>query len=54
MAGAGGRAWFAASEMQRLFRDVNITGSHAQTDYDVAAVTFGRHLLGLAPDAKHY
>ncbi len=51
---AGGSAWFNSNEMQKLFRDVHICGSHAQTDYDIAAQTYGRHLLGLPADAKHY
>lgn len=54
MAGSGGSSWFMAQEMQRLFRDVHITGAHAQTDYDIAAQTYGRHLLGLAADGKLY
>ena len=53
-AAAGGGAWFNSNEMQKLFRDVHICGSHAQTDYDIAAQTFGRHLLGLPMDGKHY
>lgn len=53
-AAAGGSAWFNSNEMQRLFRDVHICASHAQTDYDMAAQTFGRHLLGLPADAKYY
>ncbi len=51
---AGGSSWFKSNEMQRLFRDVHICGSHAQTDYDVAAQTYGRHLMGLPMDAKSY
>jgi len=53
-AAAGGGAWFNSNEMQRLFRDVHITGSHAQTDYDIAGQTLGRHLLGLPMDGKFY
>ena len=51
---AGGGAWFNTNEMQRLFRDAHICASHAQTDYDMAAQTFGRHLIGLSADAKYY
>lgn len=51
---SGGGAWFTNNEMQRLFRDIHITGAHAQTDYDIASQTYGRHLLGLAADGKHY
>lgn len=54
MAAAGGSAFLNPSEMQRLFRDVHMTGAHAQTDYDIAAQTFGRHLLGLSADGKLY
>ncbi len=53
-AAAGGSAWFNTNEMQRLFRDVHICGNHAQTDYDIAAQTYGRHLLGLSADSKDY
>lgn len=53
-AASGGGAWFNSNEMQRLFRDVHITGAHAQTDFDIAAQTYGRHLLGLPMDSKHY
>jgi len=40
--------------MQRMFCDVYICGNHAQTDYDVAAQTFGQRLLGLNADGKLY
>lgn len=53
-AAAGGSAWFNSNEMQRLFRDVHICGHHAQTDFDIAAQTFGRHLLELPADSKYY
>lgn len=53
-AASGGGSWFRSNEMQRLFRDVHITGSHAQTDYDIAAQTYGRHLLDLPMDGKLY
>lgn len=51
---SGGNAWFSSNEMQRLFRDIRITGSHAQTDYTIASQTYGRHLLGLGMDARYY
>ncbi|MGH1486941.1 MAG: flavin-dependent monooxygenase [Cellvibrionaceae bacterium] len=51
---SGGSAWFASNELQKLFRDIHITGSHAQTDYNIASQTYGRHLLGLSMDAKFY
>lgn len=47
---AGGSAYFESSEMQRLWRDSKMTGSHAYSDYDIAAQRQGRHLLGLDPD----
>jgi 4-hydroxyphenylacetate 3-monooxygenase len=54
MAVGGGSAWFNDNEMQRLFRDVHITGVHAQTDYGMAAQTHGRFLLGLPRDGRFY
>ncbi|MFT5082861.1 MAG: alkylation response protein AidB-like acyl-CoA dehydrogenase [Lentisphaeria bacterium] len=53
-AAAGGGSWFRSNELQRLFRDVHICGSHAQTDYDVAAKTYGYHLMGLPVDPENY
>lgn len=47
---AGGSAWFDGNELQRLFRDVHMTGAHAYTDYDVCAQILGRELMGLEPD----
>ena len=47
---AGGSAFFDHNEMQRLWRDSKMTGSHAYSDYDIAAQRQGRHLLGLDPD----
>jgi len=47
---AGGTSWFDGNEMQRLFRDVHMTGAHAYTDYDVCAQILGRELMGLEPD----
>lgn len=49
-AGAGGSAWFANNEMQRLWRDGNMTAAHAYSDYDIAAQRLGRGMLGLEPD----
>jgi alkylation response protein AidB-like acyl-CoA dehydrogenase len=51
---SGGSAWASGNELQKLFRDIHITGSHAQTDYSIASQTYGRHLLGLPMDAKYY
>lgn len=47
---SGGSAYFDDNEMQRLWRDSKMTGSHAYSDYDIAAQRQGRHLLGLDPD----
>ncbi|MCB0979713.1 MAG: acyl-CoA dehydrogenase family protein [Ilumatobacteraceae bacterium] len=47
---SGGSAFFDSNEMQRLWRDSKMTGSHAYSDYDIAAQKHGRHLLGLPPD----
>lgn len=54
MAGAGGSAWLLDNEMQRLFRDVQITGAHAQTEYGMASQTVGRALLELLPDSTFF
>ncbi|TVZ41766.1 alkylation response protein AidB-like acyl-CoA dehydrogenase [Alteromonadaceae bacterium 2753L.S.0a.02] len=51
---SGGSAWMNSNELQRMFRDVHICGSHAQTEFDMTAATYGRHLMGLAMDAKGY
>lgn len=53
-AASGGSAWFNNNEMQRLWRDVNMAGAHAYSDYDVAAQRLGRDLLGLDPDMAIY
>lgn len=47
---SGGTAFFEDNEMQRLWRDSKMTGSHAYSDYDIARQKHGRHLLGLDPD----
>lgn len=49
-AASGGSAWFRHNEMQRLWRDANMAGAHAYSDYDVASQRLGRDLLGLDPD----
>lgn len=49
-AAAGATSWLDGQEMQRLFRDSHMTGSHAYTDYDVCAQILGRELMGLDPD----
>ncbi|MFC0180043.1 p-hydroxyphenylacetate 3-hydroxylase oxygenase component [Thorsellia kenyensis] len=47
---SGATIWMEGMEMQRLFRDMHITGAHAYTDYDVCAQILGRELMGLEPD----
>lgn len=47
---SGASIWMEGNEIQRLFRDMHITGAHAYTDYDVCAQIFGRELMGLEPD----
>ena len=49
-AAAGATSWLDGQEMQRLFRDSHMTGSHAYTDYDVCSQILGRELMGLDPD----
>lgn len=46
----GASAWLASNELQRLFRDMHITASHAYTDYDLCAQAMGREEMGLPPD----
>ncbi len=53
-AAAGGGAWFRSNELQRLFRDIHICGNHAQTDFDIASLTYGKHLMGLATSKEDY
>ncbi|NIB45001.1 flavin-dependent monooxygenase [Pseudomaricurvus alkylphenolicus] len=48
--GSGGSAWFDNNRMQKLWRDVNMAGSHAYSDLDVAKQTYGRHLMDIEPD----
>ncbi len=50
MAGAGATSFLDTSELQRLFRDVHMTGAHAYTDYDVCAQILGRSVMGMDPD----
>lgn len=47
---SGASVWMEGNEIQRLFRDMHITGAHAYTDYDVCAQIYGRDLMGLEPD----
>jgi alkylation response protein AidB-like acyl-CoA dehydrogenase len=48
--GSGGSAWFTSNEMQRLWRNIRMCGSHAGTDYDTCSEIYGRNLLGLDLD----
>jgi len=48
--GSGGSAWFSSNEMQRLWRNIRMVGSHAGTDYDTCSEIYGRNLLGLELD----
>lgn len=50
MNASGATVWMEGVEIQRLFRDMHITGAHAYTDYDVCAQILGRELMGLEPD----
>lgn len=51
---SGGSAWFQHNEMQRLWRDSKMTGAHTYSDYDIAAQSLGRSLLGLRRDAATF
>jgi alkylation response protein AidB-like acyl-CoA dehydrogenase len=48
--GSGGSAWFRSNEMQRLWRNINMCGAHAGTDYDTCSEVLGRYRLGLDLD----
>lgn len=47
----GGEFLYADNAMQRSFRDVHAAQSHFALAWDVAAVTAGKILLGIAPDS---
>jgi 4-hydroxyphenylacetate 3-monooxygenase len=51
---SGGSAWYQHNEMQRLWRDSKMTGAHTYSDYDIAAQSLGRSLLGLARDTANF
>ncbi len=51
---SGGSAWFQHNEMQRLWRDSKMTGAHTYSDYDIAAQSLGRSLLGLPRDSATF
>ncbi|MEM5438735.1 acyl-CoA dehydrogenase family protein [Paraburkholderia diazotrophica] len=46
---AGGTSIYNASELQRIWRDVNSAAQHFAFTWDSALTTFGRHALGLPP-----
>jgi len=48
--GSGGSAWFRSNELQRLWRNINMCGAHAGTDYDTCSEVLGRYRLGLDLD----
>ena len=47
---SGGSTWIHDNEIQRLWRDVNMTAAHAYTDYDVCKQVLGRSIMGMDPD----
>jgi alkylation response protein AidB-like acyl-CoA dehydrogenase len=47
---AGGSTWIHDNEIQRLWRECNMTAAHAYTDYDVCKQILGRSLMGLEAD----
>jgi 4-hydroxyphenylacetate 3-monooxygenase len=47
---SGGSTWIHDNEIQRIWRDVNMTAAHAYTDYDVCKQILGRSLMGMEPD----
>lgn len=47
---SGGSTWIHDNEIQRLWRDSNMTAAHAYTDYDVCKQILGRSLMGMEPD----
>jgi 4-hydroxyphenylacetate 3-monooxygenase len=51
---SGGSAWYQDNEMQRLWRDSKMTGAHTYSDYDIAAQSLGRSLLGLPRDTANF
>jgi alkylation response protein AidB-like acyl-CoA dehydrogenase len=50
--GAGASAWHSSNDMQRLWRNLHMAGSHAGIDYDTRSEIYGRTLLGLRYDPK--
>lgn len=51
---SGGSVWFDDKVIQRLWRDSKMTGAHAYSDYDVATLKHGQHLMGLPMDPTIY
>ena len=47
----GGEFLYEDKPMQRVFRDVHAAQSHFALAWDVAAVTAGKSMLGIAPDS---
>jgi 3-hydroxy-9,10-secoandrosta-1,3,5(10)-triene-9,17-dione monooxygenase len=50
MNGAGANAFRSASPLQRFQRDMNMLHVHAFLDPEIASETYGRIILGLAPE----
>ena len=48
--GFGGDGFRDESPLQRHFRDINMLAVHGFLDIDTATETYGRMILGLAPD----
>ncbi|MGF6605925.1 alkylation response protein AidB-like acyl-CoA dehydrogenase [Paraburkholderia sp. WSM4175] len=48
---AGGTSIYNASELQRIWRDVNSAAQHFAFTWDSALTTFGRQALGLPPSS---
>lgn len=51
---SGGSVWYEDKVLQRLWRDSKMTGAHAYSDYDVATLKHGQHLMGLPMDTTIY
>lgn len=50
MNGAGANAFRSSSTLQRFFRDINMLHVHGFLDIESASETYGRMLLGMAPE----
>ncbi|OXC76730.1 acyl-CoA dehydrogenase family protein [Caballeronia sordidicola] len=51
---SGGSGIYETSDLQRIWRDVNAAASHFAFNWDSAAVSYGRALLGLSPNSIDY